>query len=306
MDLQKRFLITGGSGFIGTNLAHALLKKGSVTVLDLNPLQETVRDTGIRVVDGDVLNRALLLDVLRSVDPTVVVHMAAITGIARCAEMPEKSFQINVGGTYNVTQSLKTVAPKAKLIFMSSREVYGETLGDSTCESDICQPVNLYGLTKLLAEQVIQWASRTSGLCFSILRFTNVYGPGESKYAVSAFVQKAIKGQDLNLMGGEQTLNMLYVDDAVRAIELCLERGVTDSEVFNIASTDNVTVRELVSRILANSGSSVKTTRSPMRLTETRRFIPDLRKSRQMLGFSQSISLDEGLKRTINYWRNKT
>lgn len=298
------YLITGGAGFLGQRLARSLARSADVVAFDMvgEPRGGTrTGDNRVRFVQGNLLDTAALRELLHKVRPSGVVHLAAITGIARCSQSPDESFRTNVHGTYSVVKAISDAEVPALLVFASSREVYGETRNDSTVETAPRVPNNLYGLTKLLGEDIIRWAASKSKLRYTILRFTNLFGPGGDKYATSVFIRKALRGEDIEIMGGDQIFNLLYVDDAVRAIELCLQSKAAEGQAFNIGSKDSVTVRDLAMKILEMTGARVSLRQAPMRATEALRFIPNLEKSMRLLGFEASVTLDEGLRRTIEY-----
>jgi UDP-glucose 4-epimerase len=304
--LASRFLITGGAGFLGNRLAPVLARRGPVTVFDIvEDLPEASHVPEVSFVKGDLLSAGTFVGTLRRVRPSAVVHLAAITGISRCAQSPDESFRANVHGTYNVTKAIADSGIRTRLLFASSREVYGETRGNSTAEEDPCVPNNLYGLTKLLGEHIVKWGASASNMCFTVLRFTNLYGPGTEKYGTSVFIRKALTAEDIEIMGGDQLLNMLHVDDAVRAIELCLSAHAAEGETFNIGSNDTLSVNDLIKKILEITGAKVRLRQVSKRSTETCRFVPNLAKSRSVLGFEASIGLDEGIRRTVEYWNRK-
>jgi len=266
-------------------------------------LEPSLVGEGIASIHGELTDTVRLAHILRQSRPSVIVHLAAITGIAACAQSREESFRTNVYGTFCLAKAIADANLSTKLIFASSREVYGESTDDRTSEEDPCVPNNVYGMTKLLGEQVIKWVSSKLEIPYTILRFTNLYGPGGDKYAPCVFIRRALRGEDIEIMGGDQIVNLVYVDDAVRALEVCMDTTEADREVFNLGSEESMTVRDLVALIVKLIGTDVTLKQAPMRDTETRHFIPDLQKIRRVLGFRTSIGLEEGLRRTITYSR---
>jgi len=302
-----RVLITGGSGFIGSYLTKILLDRDeTVVIYGKNNFKATEKigkeNKNLHRIEGDINDIGNLMECIHSYNPNFIVHLAAITGIKRCSDLPRESFYVNVYGTFNVVMA--TLKSNAKLIFASSREVYGETMGEATPENAPLLPNNLYGLTKLLGEQIIMWAGRKYGLNCTILRFTNVYGPGGDKYGVQIIVQKALKGEKIQILGGDQDMNFVYVDDVVRAILLALENKKSTKEIFNVGSYDNIKVGDLVHKIIRLVGRNIEIERAPYRETETMFFRPDLSKIAKILGWTPQIDLDTGLLRTIEWYKD--
>jgi len=302
-------LVTGGAGFIGSHLVEALLKRGEKVIVYArdNPKMNEMRtryanNKNLVFIKGDVTDAETLMRTVTSYNPNFIVHLAAITGIKRCADSPLKSFHVNVYGTFNtVMAALKS---NAKLIFASSREVYGETTNEATPEDAPLLPNNLYGLTKFLGEQLIVWARRKHGLNYTILRFTNVYGFGGDKYGVQVIIQKALKGEKIQVFGGNQVMNLVHVDDVVRALLIVLENEKSTNEIFNVGSYDSVKVDDLVYKIVKFIGRDIEIEHLPYRETETMFFRPDLSKIARILNWRPLIDLDTGLLRTVEEYKS--
>jgi UDP-glucose 4-epimerase len=300
-----KVLITGGGGFIGSHLTKALLERNDEVIVytkDNTQINEMkISDKNLVIVKGDVTNSEALVRTVLEYRPNFIVHLAAITGIKRCLDLPRECFYVNVYGTFNVVMAALKI--DAKLIFASSREVYGETIGETSSEDDPLLPNNLYGLTKLLAEEIIIWAGKKYGLNYTILRLTNVYGPGGDKYGLQKIIQKVLKGEKIQILGGDQIMNFVYVNDVVRAILLTLENKKSTKEIFNIGSYNNIKINDLVLKIIKLIGRNVEIERAPYRETETMFFRPDLSKITKILGWMPQIDIDTGLLYTIEWYR---
>lgn len=294
----KTWLVTGGQGFLGKALLRKIPHRHKFAVFDRD-----VRNVSPSLmVSGDVANRASVRRALDRIKPNVVVHLAAVTGIERCNIDPSLSFETNALGTFNV--ALASADLEAHLIFASSREVYGETRGEKSAEADLCHPNNFYGMTKLIGEQLIQSVSKLRELKYTILRFTNLYGPGGDQYVVASVAKKLLKGEPITIMGGQQTLNMLYVDDAAEAILRAAQNPSAKGEIINIGSTDNTSVDQLIIRMMSEVGSKKPLFRKTMRQGDTLRFVPDISKAHRLLGFQAKTTLKDGLKNTISHYRH--
>jgi UDP-glucose 4-epimerase len=294
-----RVVVTGGNGFLGRVLCSNL-KHCELAVIDAYSSQDQTAKVQQFICDITDPNR--ISEFIHNYKPEAIVHLAAITGVKKCEENPREAFAVNVGGTANVADA--AARSGSFLIFASSREVYGETVGQATAENDSLNPKNLYGVTKVMGEQVLWWFNRLKSLRFSILRFTNLYGPGGDQYVSNVIMKRALSNEDITIYGGSQTLNLIHVQDAARAITLALEKEVF-SDAFNVGSADSVTLEELVGKIIKITNSHSRVLRADMRPNETGRFVPDLTKASRKLGFSSEISLEEGLLRLAKQSRTK-
>ena len=303
-------MVVGGSGFIGSKLVRSLLYVGNTVInLDIalnedhDILQNRELSTRYRVVVCDITNVELLTKIISDYKPEVIIHLAALTGVKLCDSMPRQTFDVNTYGTLNVAQACATVG--AKLIFASSREVYGETTVGRTLEDDEKRPNNVYGLSKVLAERIISLISARLGLRYTILRFTNVYGPGGDKYGIQILTKKVLRREKLQLFGGDQIMNFLHVDDAVNAIAICLNNKVSDGQVFNVGSKSDVTIKDALRRIGILTNTHVEWEVLPYRPNETRHFQPSLEKIERLLHWSARFDFDEGLAETVIWYKNR-
>lgn len=295
--LNRSVMISGGIGFLGQYLIEQIAEEFSVSIVDLRkPTQ-----TDVSYVECDITRFDSVSTAFEQVRPDIVVHLAAVTGVERCMMKPYESFLTNVVGTFNV--AYLSARNRSRLVFASSREVYGESGPDETSEDDELHPKNLYGLTKQLGESTIKWIHSSMDLRYVILRFTNLYGPGGDQYAVSAIAKKAIEDADIPVYGGDQSLNLIDVRDAARAIDTCLTKTDVKDETFNIGHRRTVKVSDLVKRILYLSDSKSKLIPMPMRPGDVMNFRPNLSKARGELGFEARIDLDQGILDCINAHR---
>ncbi len=284
--------MTGGNGFLGKVLCRELLETCELAVLDKNLSQS--QPQGVHQLPCDIsdISDTTASHFILAFRPEAIVHLAAITGVKKCEEDPRMAISVNVSGTVNIADLASRAG--SRLIFASSREVYGETTGQSTKESDPLNPNNLYGLTKLMGEQILHWFNRVRGLRSTILRFTNLYGLGGDQYATSVIMKRALLNQDITVYGGTQILNLVHAQDVARAIALTLN-GNFVGKTFNIGAKDSITVEELVRKILTVTKSRSRILHAEMRRNETQRFVPSLAKASTVLGFSAKIHLEEGL-----------
>ena len=290
--------ITGGSGFIGSNLVELLHKKHAITVFDANK----TRFNDVIFIEGDIIDPKAADAAIRNSD--VVIHLAATLGVINTEKNPVKTLDTNIFGTKNVLDACKNNHVK-KIIFSSSSEVYGEPLKIPIKETDKVIPITNYGISKLAAEEYIKAYSKNFGLRYTILRLFNVYGEEQrNQWVMSEFVSRAIKNQDIIIHGtGSQIRAFCHVSDVVRGFEIALEKG--DSETFNIGNdAEPISIKELAERIisLSNSKSIIKSIsfeKSDRDRSEIITRAPSIAKAKQILGYQPKISLDEGIKKVI-------
>jgi UDP-glucose 4-epimerase len=264
-------------------------------------IQNKTHVDNLIMISGDVTDTDSVNECISVNRPDIVIHTAAITGIKTCLDNPKESFNVNVYGTYNVAKACAKMG--SRLIFTSSREVYGETVGDYTPENAPTLPNNLYGITKLLGEKIITCAKEKNNLNYTILRFTNVYGFGGDKYGVQVLIRKTLAGNALQILGGEQIMNFVHVEDVASSVLTCLYSDSSIGKTFNVGSDDTVSVNYLVRKIIQLIGQGNTIEQKAGRETETLRFKPDLTEISGTLGWKPQIRLDEGLLRTIEAYK---
>lgn len=302
-----KVLLIGGMGFIGRHIIERLHSSQELiilcTVADESDHASYIKDYGLKVEIGDVTDKAAVDSAILRHKPECAVHLAALTGVKRCNENPSLAFQVNVYGTYNVVMGCLKF--NSKLVFISSREVYGESLSGQTKEDDPLVPNNVYGLTKLLSERLIRWASDKYGLNYTILRLTNVYGPGGDQYNIQAIILKAFKERRIQILGGSQKMNLVFVDDVVEVIRRCLTDPRSSKQVYNVGSQDNFSIEEIVSRIIPSLGFTPAIEHLLMRSGETLSFKPNLEKLAKMLDYYPPTRFNEALQKTVEWYRVK-
>lgn len=299
-------ILVGGLGFIGKHLITDLTGSNEVLVLtDLEGLKRNrifVESQRVAIRVGDITDRQKVETIFQDEKPAAVVHLAALTGLTRCDENPFLAFSINVMGTFNVVMGC--VQQKSKLVFISSREVYGNSQSERTSEDGNLVPNNTYGLTKLLGERLVLWAASRHGLDYTILRLTNVYGPGGDQYNIQAMIRSAYDRGIIPIMGGGQRMNFVYVKDVAKIIGRCLNEPQTSRQIFNVGSYDDMTVEELVRMLIPHLGISVRTERKPMRSGETLSFRPDSSKIERALSY-RPTNLADGLQETVTWYKDR-
>ncbi len=317
-----RILVTGGAGFIGSNLVDTLMERGhEVTVLDnlsvgkVSNIDHHLQSDRFHFVNGSILDIPTLERLVRQVD--VIYHLAAVVGVKYVVEDPLHAIITNVRGTENVLE----LAFKywAKTVIASSSEIYGKSTAVPLREDSdrLLGPTTVsrwsYSDAKAIDEYfAVAYAQK--GLPVSVVRYFNAYGPrlDPKGYGsvIAKFLTQALQGEPLTVYDdGEQTRCFTYVADAVAGTIRAATAHEASGQVFNIGSSRETTINELAELILDVTGSSSEITHLPYAsvygsdFEETRRRVPDVTRARKVLGFEAQTPFDEGLRRTLAWFQ---
>jgi len=300
-----KILLVGGLGFIGKRFVKKYHKKYTLIISGkksgLKKTQPENQFSDVSIEFADITKN--IENVISKHKPHLVIHLAALTGLVKCNNDRNKAFEINVNGTYEVIKSC--ISNNSRLIFISSREVYGETLGNETRETDSLMPNNVYGVTKMIGEEMIKAAHKKYGLKYTILRLTNVYGPQGDNYGAQIMIKDALKG-NVTILGGTQKINFVYVDDVVEIIDKIIHNPNSISEIYNVGSNDNLTIKKFVDIVLKLIQKNVNIEYKPMRENETNYFIPDIKKIQKDTGIKDFTSIELGIRKTIDWYSKNT
>ncbi len=301
-----KILLNGGLGFIGRRFIKKFSNQHDIIVFALNKdilaFQGEAFLKNIIIEEGTTEGKEIL-EVIAKHKPDVVIHLAALTGLKKCHEDPELAFKINVHGTFNVLTACAKHC--SKFIFISSREVFGETINDKSKEDDPTLPNNVYGVTKMIGENLVKFFNEKHGLDFTILRLTNVYGPEGDQYGAQVIIKNAIKEKKITILGGKQRLNYVYVDDVIDIINQVLDDELSSKQIFNVGSNDTLSIDEFSQKVLQLFDDKLEVEHMPMRDTETVDFEPSLEKIYKLLNYSPKTSILEGLQKTIEWYKKR-
>jgi UDP-glucose 4-epimerase len=330
-----KWLITGGCGFIGTNLIRKLVaerehsiriidnlsvgrredlaaacrfSEGSAPPVGSQPLHPGVGGSLPELIVGDILDAQLALEVARGMD--VIVHLAANTGVGPSVENPRADCRVNVMGTLNYLEAARYNDVR-RFVFASSGAPVGECR-PPIHEEVVPHPVSPYGASKLCGEAYCSAYHKTYGVETVALRFGNVYGPfsGHKSSVVARFIGQAMAGESLEVYGdGKQTRDFVHVNDLVAAIRMAASKQAVGGEVFQIATSTETAIVELLELllpVLAQAGfPDIEVRYAAPRLGDVRRNFSDTSKARKMLGWQPVIELKEGLKQTVAWFLDK-
>jgi UDP-glucose 4-epimerase len=293
-----KIIVTGGSGFIGSNVVKYLSQNHEVKIFDFKKPDNLDNE----FIQGDITDSKHVINSIKDCD--VVIHLAATLGVVNTETNPVLTLDTNLGGTINVLEACKINKIK-KIIFSSSSEVYGEPLKIPMDEDDKPIPMTTYGIAKFAAEEYIKAYSKTFGLEYTLFRLFNVYGDQQATdWVLPEFVSKAISNKDIIVHGdGLQTRSFCYVTDISNAFSLTLDKA--NGQLINIGNNhEPITIKELANKIieLSNSKSSVKFI--PFEETKRNRSeilirVPNIEKAEKLIGYKPKISLEEGVLKVI-------
>jgi UDP-glucose 4-epimerase len=281
-------LVTGGAGFIGSHLVEALLSRGTrrITVVDnlsrgrLSNLVHIEHDERLRFLEGDIRDYQTVR--LAMTGARVVYHLAAQATVMGAARNIDYTFSTNVGGTYNVLKAAADAGVR-RVIFASSREVYGEPLMLPVDEGHPLLSINSYGASKVAGEALCRAFSRESDLQTTALRIANAFGPRDIGRVIPYWIEQARAGNDLIVYGGDQILDFIWVTDVVEAMLIAAASDVALPPI-NVASGTGTRILELARRIANLVGRTTETRVVPKRSIEVSRFIGNPERMRQLLG----------------------
>jgi UDP-glucose 4-epimerase len=313
----KRILITGGAGFIGTTLARRLVDENEVVAAD-NLHRDALSGTPLAdhpnfsFEQADVLDLDAMTELARG--STHIVHCAAIAGVDTVLESPVRTMRVNVIGTYNMLEAaIGTLDTLERFIDFSTSEVFGTHAfrveeGQVSTIGSVGEARWTYAVSKLAGEHMAHAYHDELKLPAVTVHPFNVFGPGQiGGGAIRAFIEAALAGRDLTIHGdGSQIRAWCYVDDMVEGCLAALEVPEAVGQAFNIGNPRaTVTIFDLAQRINRLAGGTGEITFQPLHYADVELRIPNVAKAREVLGFEAKVDLDEGLEKTIAWYREK-
>lgn len=304
-----RVLVTGGAGFIGSNIVRALLARGDdVRVLDNfstgNRENLAGLDQDVELVEGDLRSYERVHAAVRGTE--VVFHEGALPSVPRSVQDPLTTTAVNVEGTLNVLLAARDEGVR-RIVNASSSSVYGDGGDLPRTESQAPDPISPYAVAKLAAERFCTSFCRVYGMEIVSLRYFNVFGPRQdpaSQYAavIPRFIRAIAAGEAVTVYGdGEQSRDFTYVDNVVAANLLAAAAAGVSGEIVNVATGGSTTVNELADSISLLLGRSVEKAFEPAREADVLASWADLGEARRLLGYEPQVAFDEGLRRTAEH-----
>jgi UDP-glucose 4-epimerase len=306
-----RVLVTGGAGFVGSNLVRRLIGEGArVTVLDdlFTGRLENLPATGFEFERGSVTDAAL---VTRMVAAHEVVFHAAARNIVVSTRNPREDFETNIGGTLNVLLAARDAGTR-RVVYTSSTSVYGNPRYLPINEDDRLQLLTPYAVSKLGGENYCMAFYESYGVPATAVRYSNVYGPGQEPSnpycgVVAKFIEALFAGRPPLIHGdGEQTRDFTYIDDAVAATVLAATTPRAIGEVFNVGTGVETRVNELAAILVRLVGADVTPEHKDKRdIDNIRRRVVNIEKTRRTLRWVPEVTLEKGLQRTVEWQRSR-
>jgi UDP-glucose 4-epimerase len=305
------YVVTGGGGFIGSHIVEELLRrKQTVRIIDnfSTGRRENIKafEGDIELVEQDIASTPDLARHLRGAD--YVIHQAAIPSVPKSIIQPVPSHHANVTGTFNLLLAARD-AGVTRVVYASSSSLYGDSITLPKHEGMMPNPLSPYGAQKLFGEMYCQVFTRTYGLETASLRYFNVFGPRQdpsSQYSgvLSLFITAVLRGEQPTIYGdGLQSRDFTYVKNVVDANLLaCTAPGIA-GEAFNVACGDRITVNSTLQLINKIAGSDINPIYADARPGDIKHSQADIRKAQSKLGYNPEVNFEEGLRRTIDWYR---
>lgn len=311
---MANILVTGGAGFIGSHLATAFVERGhQVRVLDdfSSGRRENLAHLGDRfkLIEGDIRDPPQCLEACRDID--FVFHQAAVPSVPKSVDDPQTSHDANINGTFNVLRA--AVEQKVRrVVYAGSSSAYGDTPHSPKHEGIRPEPLSPYAVQKCAGEEYGRAFFECWGLETISLRYFNVFGARQdpkSQYAaaIPAFVTAILHGEPPTVYGdGEQTRDFTHVDNVVHANLLAMEVNKTRGEAVNVACGHKISVNQVIAAVNRLLGTDVKPRYVAPRPGDVRHSCADVTLAKKLLGFEPLVDFEEGLRRAIDYYREKS
>ena len=312
---MEKMAVTGGAGFIGSNLAENLVSRGCRVVLVDNfstgreeNLSGWVEKAGdrVQVLRSDINDTDTLREAFR--DVRYVFHQAAIPSVPRSIADPQSTQFANLNGTLSVLIAARDCGVK-RVVVASSSSVYGDDPQLPKVETRLGRPLSPYALTKLVCEEYCRLFHRIYGLETACLRYFNVFGPRQdpkSEYAavIPRFATRLLTGQSPIVYGdGEQTRDFTFISNVIDANWLAATAPSAAGEVFNIGVGTRTSLNQLIGALNQILGTAIKSIHEPARAGDVRHSVADVSKARKLIDYAPRVSFEEGLQRVLDWYR---
>jgi nucleoside-diphosphate-sugar epimerase len=308
---MARYLITGGAGFIGSNLARKLIDLGEdVVVLDNFSTGKRENLDGIResieLIEGDICDIATVREATDGAD--YVLHHAAVVSVPRSIEDPLRSNAVNIDGTLNCLQAAREAGVK-RLVYAASSSAYGDSVEMPKREDMVPSPLSPYGVAKLVGEMYCKVYYDIYGLETVSLRYFNIFGPYQdplSEYAavVPIFITKLLRGERPTIYGdGEQSRDFTFIENAIEANLGAVRSDKAPGHVFNVACGSRFTLNTMLDKLRDLTGSDIEAIYADPRPGDIKHSQGDITAAGDLLGYDPRITFEEGLRQTVEWFR---
>ncbi len=312
---DKTFLITGGAGFIGCNLVDYLVQQGAGKIIIFDNLStgylENIREfltlPQVQFIEKDIRDREAVMEHTQGVD--YILHQAALGSVPRSVADPHSTNEVNISGFLNVLDAARLNGVK-RMVYAASSSTYGDSPALPKVEDRIGNPLSPYAVTKYVNELYADVYSRVYDYHTVGLRYFNVFGPKQNingPYAavIPLFITQYLQGIAPTINGaGDTSRDFTFISNVVQANMKALEAGIERSEVLNCACGDRTTLNQLAVFIGSYLSSDLKAIHGPERTGDVKHSQADISKARQLLGYEPEVGFEQGLKYTIDYFKN--
>lgn len=314
---SSSFLITGGAGFIGSNLVEYLLKykAGKVRVLDnfstgsITNIEEFKSSPAFELIEGDIRDLATCQQAVEGID--YVSHQAALGSVPRSINDPITTNNVNISGFLNMLVACRDAKVK-RMIYAASSSTYGDHPGLPKVEDQIGNPLSPYAVTKYVNELYASVFSKTYDFHTIGLRYFNVFGPKQNPHGpyaavIPLFIEAALKQEAASINGdGETSRDFTFVENAVQAnVKALLEENINQHDVVNIAFGERTTLNELWNEINTLAGTDLSPTYGPERKGDVKHSLANIGKAKELIGYKPHFSVMEGLKLAIEWYKKQ-
>lgn len=309
---MSKYLVTGGAGFIGSNIAEALVQRGdTVRVLDnlSTGFTHNLDAFDVELVEGDITDAATVARAMEGID--FVFHQAALASVPRSVKDPLATNDACVTGTVNVLHEAKKAGVK-RVVYAASSSAYGDQPFMSKRESDIPAPLSPYAVAKLAGEYYCHAFWQTYGLETVCIRYFNVFGPRQdpgSPYSavIPLFITALLEGRRPVIYGdGEQTRDFTFIKNVVHGNLLAASAKAEDvaGKTFNVANGKSISLNQMLSQLNTLLGTDVQPVFEDARVGDVRDSLADISNARQFLGYEPVVTFDDGLKQSIEFYKS--
>lgn len=315
-----KVLVTGGAGFIGSNLVHTLMNDDRITAVKVLDNLETGRFANISAfknhgkfefIEGDIRNYAICLGAAEGID--IISHQAALGSVPRSVKDPITTHEVNATGTLNIFNAARENNIK-RVVYAASSSTYGDHPGLPKVEDKIGSPVSPYGVTKLVNELYAKVFAELYRMEFIGLRYFNVYGPHQNPagpYAavIPLFIKSILDEQSPVINGaGDTSRDFTFVEDVVQANLLAMftRDPAAINQVYNIAKGEQTTLNELFDMLKEISGKNIKPIHGPERSGDIKHSLADIAKAKERLAYNPSTSPADGLRKTFDWYKKNS
>lgn len=317
-DNKINVLVTGGAGFIGSNLVASFLSDpriNIVRVLDnlsngyIENLSKFFQHERFEFVQGDIRDFQTCLDAMQGID--IISHQAALGSVPRSIKDPKTSTAVNILGTVNILQAaLEKDVTRVILAFSSS--TYGDLTSLPKIESKIGNPLSPYAVTKLAIEYFCEVFGNTYGIEWIGLRYFNVFGPNQNPSnpyaAVIPIFAKAFidKGEIVVNGDGNNSRDFTYIDNVIQMNKISMFTDNTQAinQIYNVACSERVSLNQVIEKLSAITGNTIKVTHGPERVGDVKHSLASIDKAVSLLGYSPVVYFDEGLEKVVSWYKD--